>query len=179
MRDLIKTSKPDSKQVILIVKDCTSIYKGLDGAIGKPISYENYKSAVIISLNQNFLNPNGSNKIPENLIKNGANGMKKKSAPIERMEIEGDENYMPIGMLTMHSDKFRLKVRITSKTNKKKFKNSKGGEGEVFSIEMIDSNGDEIRGSFFNANSIKWFDTLAEGKVYSFENGSIRPPTYG
>lgn len=131
---------------------------------------------------KNYVNSNGGNKIPENLITKSANNTQaKKSNPVQRMDIENesDENYMAIAMISMHSDKFRIKARISSKSALKKFKNAKGGEGEVFSVELIDINGDEIRGSFFNTTSMKFFNDLVEGKVYSFENGSIRPSNYG
>lgn len=39
------------------------------------------------------------------------------------------------------------------------------GEGNLFSIDLLDEEGSEIKGTFFKAEANKWFDQLQEGQV--------------
>lgn len=39
------------------------------------------------------------------------------------------------------------------------------GEGRLFSIDILDEEGSEIRGTFFKEDADKWFDVVQEGKV--------------
>jgi replication factor A1 len=52
--------------------------------------------------------------------------------------------------------------------------NNNRGEGCVFSIELLDCLGGEIRGTFFNDEAKKFFDKLENGKCYVIRKGSIR-----
>lgn len=48
------------------------------------------------------------------------------------------------------------------------------GEGNLFSIDLLDEGGSEMRGTFFKADADKWFDQLQAGSVYSFQGGRIK-----
>lgn len=39
------------------------------------------------------------------------------------------------------------------------------GEGNLFSIDLLDEDGSEIRGTFFKADADKWHESLQEGQV--------------
>ncbi len=39
------------------------------------------------------------------------------------------------------------------------------GEGTLFSIDLLDEDGSEIRGTFFKADADKWHESLQEGLV--------------
>jgi replication factor A1 len=55
----------------------------------------------------------------------------------------------------------------------KRWSNAKG-EGVLFSIDLLDSTGGEIRGTFFKDACEKFFNVLEEGKVYSFSGGTLK-----
>lgn len=48
------------------------------------------------------------------------------------------------------------------------------GEGQLFSIDLLDEDGSEIRGTFFKADAEKWINVLTEGQVYSFNGGRVK-----
>jgi len=53
------------------------------------------------------------------------------------------------------------------------YKNARG-EGKLFSIELVDSEGGEIKGTFFNDVVDKFYDIVNEGDVYLFSKGQIK-----
>ena len=44
----------------------------------------------------------------------------------------------------------------------------------MFSIELVDEGGGEIRGTFFNEECEKWYPLMEEGIVYVFSGGRIK-----
>lgn len=63
--------------------------------------------------------------------------------------------------------------RITQKSSMRKWSNSRG-EGTLFSIDLLDEEGSEIKGTFFKAEAERWFDELQEGQVYRISGGKIK-----
>lgn len=57
-----------------------------------------------------------------------------------------------------------IKARITSKSDIRRWSNAKG-EGTLFSIDLLDNEGGEIRATFFKDACEKFFPVLEEGKV--------------
>lgn len=60
--------------------------------------------------------------------------------------------------------RWTIKARITSKSDIRRWSNAKG-EGTLFSIDLLDSDGGEIRATFFKEACDKFFPVLEEGKV--------------
>lgn len=48
------------------------------------------------------------------------------------------------------------------------------GEGTLFSIDLLDSAGGEIRATFFKDACEKWFPILEEQQVYTFSGGRLK-----
>ena len=69
---------------------------------------------------------------------------------------------MPFSTLTMMTDAWRIKGRVLKKSDMRTWKNAKG-TGTVFSIDLLDYQGNEIGASFFNDN--RFYDMLEVGKV--------------
>lgn len=49
------------------------------------------------------------------------------------------------------------------------------GEGKLFSIDLLDEHGGQIRATMFNDSADKFFPVLQEGKVYTFTRGNLKP----
>ncbi|KAG5366436.1 Replication factor A protein 1 [Yarrowia sp. B02] len=71
---------------------------------------------------------------------------------------------IPIERLSPYQNKWAIKARVTTKTDKKKYTNSKG-EGQLFNVTFIDETG-EIRATGFNQEVDKFYPMLEEGQVY-------------
>lgn len=79
---------------------------------------------------------------------------------------------MPILALNPFIYEWRIKVRVTRKYELRSWTNQ-SGTGEIFTVEMIDSRGDLIQGSFFNRLAIAFFPKVVQGRVYLVSNGQI------
>eukprot|EP00435_Cladocopium_sp_Y103_P023224 s3975_g5.t1 len=67
-------------------------------------------------------------------------------------------------------DNWRLIARVTQKSEKRNWKNTEK-EGTIFNVELVDENGVETRGVFFNKEADKFHPILQKGKLYSFYGG--------
>ena len=80
----------------------------------------------------------------------------------------------PIRALNPYSNRWTIKARVTHKSEKKSWKNAKG-EGTLFSIDLIDQDKTEIRGTFFKQACEEFFPKIAQGSVYYFSGGKLKP----
>ena len=48
------------------------------------------------------------------------------------------------------------------------------GEGTLFTVDLLDANGDEIRGTFFKEEADRFYDFIRKGMVYNFSGGKLR-----
>jgi replication factor A1 len=80
---------------------------------------------------------------------------------------------LPIAELSFIHARWTIKARVTSKSRVRKF--SKGNEeGKVFSIDLLDKFGGEIRATFFNQGADKYEELLQVGNCYVFSRGNIK-----
>lgn len=77
----------------------------------------------------------------------------------------------PIEGLNPYHNKWTLKARVISKSEKRKWSNSKG-EGQLFSVTLMDETG-EIKGTAFNNAVDHLYDVLEEGKVFYITKGKV------
>jgi len=84
-----------------------------------------------------------------------------------------DEGVVPISALSPYVSRWRIKARVTSKGDIRKFNNSRG-EGQFFKIELQDSSG-PITGTFFGKAVPVNFPRLQQSKVYYFSRGAVKP----
>jgi len=104
----------------------------------------------------------------------GAGGMSSSfnTKPIQRDN--SSQQVTPIRALNPYSNRWTLKARVTHKSEMKSWKNPKG-EGTLFSIDLIDQDKTEIRGTFFKEACQKFYGQIAQGSVYFFSGGKLKP----
>ncbi|CAM9133630.1 unnamed protein product [Ectocarpus fasciculatus] len=93
------------------------------------------------------------------------------SGPVQRQS--QDSVYMPISAINPYQNRWTIKARITKKDDMRTWNNARG-TGTLFSIDLLDEDGSEIKGTFFKAEADKWFQILQEGKVYAFSGGKVK-----
>jgi len=80
---------------------------------------------------------------------------------------------LPIGEISSYHTKWTIKARVTAKGQLRTF--SKGSSsGKVFSVDLLDKEGGEIRASFFNDAVDKFETTLQIGNCYVFSRGNVK-----
>lgn len=92
--------------------------------------------------------------------------------PIARNE--APPRIIPIAALNPYQGRWTIKARVTAKGELKHYNNPRG-DGKVFSFDLLDSDGGEIRVTCFNAVADQFFNQIEVGKVYLISKGSLRP----
>ena len=95
------------------------------------------------------------------------------SAPIVRSHEGTSLTTTPIDKLNMYQNKWTIQARLLSKSDVRTWSNAKG-EGSLFSVELLDSSGVDIRATFFKEAVDKFYTTLQVGSVYTWSNGKLK-----
>ncbi|KAI4379969.1 hypothetical protein MLD38_006205 [Melastoma candidum] len=87
---------------------------------------------------------------------------------------EAPARIIPISALNPYQGRWAIKARVTAKGDLRRYNNARG-DGKVFSFDLLDSDGGEIRVTCFNAVVDRFCDVIEVGKVYMISKGSLRP----
>lgn len=80
-----------------------------------------------------------------------------------------------VAALTPGIERWTLIARISRKNSVRKFNHkTKKGEGQLFSISLLDQGGDETRATFFGVAVDKFYEILQEGQTYNFSGGRVK-----
>ncbi|KAL3622870.1 Replication protein A 70 kDa DNA-binding subunit A [Castilleja foliolosa] len=90
------------------------------------------------------------------------------------MRNEAPARIIPIAALNPYQGRWAIKARVTAKGDLRRYNNARG-DGKVFSFDLLDSDGGEIRVTCFNAVVDRFYDTIEVGKVYVISKGSLKP----
>lgn len=77
-----------------------------------------------------------------------------------------------ISALNQYQNRWTIKARVTNKSDIRHWSNAKG-EGQLFSVELLDSSMD-IRATFFREAVDKFYHVLEVDKVYCFSGGKLK-----
>ncbi|KAG0479184.1 hypothetical protein HPP92_013903 [Vanilla planifolia] len=87
---------------------------------------------------------------------------------------ETSARIIPISALNPYQGKWTIKARVTSKGELRLYNNARG-DGKVFSFDLLDSDGGEIRATCFNMVADQFYNLIEIGKVYLISKGTLRP----
>lgn len=84
------------------------------------------------------------------------------------------EHFHPIASLNPYQRRWVIKARVTNKTDMKTWHNDRSGGGKLFSVDLLDAGGGQIRATMFNDAADKFFHVLQLNQVYMISNGSLK-----
>ncbi|XP_014501619.1 replication protein A 70 kDa DNA-binding subunit A [Vigna radiata var. radiata] len=90
------------------------------------------------------------------------------------MKNEAPARIIPIAALNPYQGRWAIKARVTAKGDLRRYNNARG-DGKVFSFDLLDSDGGEIRVTCFNAVVDRFYNVIEVGKVYMISKGSLKP----
>jgi replication factor A1 len=124
------------------------------------------------SNNSNTYSNNNNNTHNNPYGSSGSNSnYSRPSAPIMRSNAS-TKPITPIASLNMYQNKWTIKARVTNKGDIRHWSNAKG-EGQLFSIELLDASMD-IRATFFKEAVDKFHPMLEMNKIYSLSGGRMK-----
>lgn len=95
-------------------------------------------------------------------------------APIVRNQaLSSEAHFTPISALNPYANRWTIKARITNKGDIRTWSNARG-EGSLFSIDLLDASGVDIRATFFKEAVDKFYHLLEVDKVYTISGGRIK-----
>lgn len=91
------------------------------------------------------------------------------------MSVLASQPVFPISELSPYHRSWVIKARVTTKSAPRTFQRKGGGaDGKLFSVELLDAEGGQIRATFFNEGADTYQNMLVTGKVFFFSGGSLR-----
>ncbi|XVE99955.1 hypothetical protein REPUB_Repub03eG0244500 [Reevesia pubescens] len=87
---------------------------------------------------------------------------------------EAPPRIIPISALNPYQGRWTIKARVTKKGELRRYNNARG-EGKVFSFDLLDSDGGEIRVTCFNAVVDQFYNQIEAGKIYFISRGLLKP----
>ncbi|PON54858.1 Replication factor A protein [Parasponia andersonii] len=87
---------------------------------------------------------------------------------------EAPARIIPIAALNPYQGRWAIKSRVTAKGDLRRYNNARG-DGKVFSFDLLDSDGGEIRVTCFNAVVDRFYNAIEVGKVYLISKGNLKP----
>ncbi|CAI0441900.1 unnamed protein product [Linum tenue] len=87
---------------------------------------------------------------------------------------EAPARIIPISALNPYQGRWTIKARVTAKAEMRHYNNPRG-DGKVFSFDLLDSDGGEIRVTCFNAVADQFYSQIEVGSVYLISKGTLKP----
>lgn len=87
---------------------------------------------------------------------------------------EAPPRIIPIAALNPYQNRWTVKARVTAKGELRHYNNPRG-DGKVFSFDLLDSDGGEIRVTCFNAVADQFYNQIETSKVYLISRGTLKP----
>jgi len=120
-----------------------------------------------------YSNPYGSHAKNNNPYST-PNKQQQRNTPIVRTEGSlASRGITPIANLNVYQNRWTILARVTSKSDIRHWSNAKG-DGQLFSIELLDASDMNIKATFFKEAVDKFHPLLEEDKVYQLSGGRLK-----
>jgi replication factor A1 len=155
LKDFRTNKVPDGRKILIALK--MDVISPVSGRIGKPTDIE----------------APATPSTPLSGQKRKAPDQKQPPSQAQPQQQPQPHRVVAISELNVHVGRWAIKARVSKKSEMKLYSNNKG-DGKLFSVDFLDSEGGQIRATAFNAQADKFYDILHGGQVYLVQNGQIK-----
>ena len=125
------------------------------------------------STNSNPYSASGSPYSPENKRKYGGGNNTPNAPIVPQASSPGGTPITLISNLNLYQNGWTIKARVVSKSDIRTWSYPKG-EGSLFSIDLLDKSGIDIRVTMFKGACDKFYNFFQVGQVYTISGGRIK-----
>ncbi|PRP80659.1 replication protein A 70 kDa DNA-binding subunit [Planoprotostelium fungivorum] len=168
------TNNPVSGKQIILIFAVEIVNVPVDRVIGKPESrtpndYANQPNPAPAPAGPNRFQPQQQNSP----MKNNAVPQANYAQPQQQSFGANGEPITPIKRINLFNNKWMIKAKVMTKAPLKNWSKD-GRTGQLFSVDLIDADGGEIRASCFNETALKLEPILQEGQTYYISKGTLK-----
>ena len=170
---------------VLILLSLTPIGQGTVEPIGAPHNIEEHMDKLRAAGAQGAANTASITPLPPSAIKAPVAGYLQKqqagstafgpsSSITPASSASHPLQFHPISSLNPYQNRWTIKARVTAKSDVRTWHNTRG-EGKLFSVDLLDAQGGQIRATMFNDAVDKFYPLLSIDGVYTISKGLLKP----
>jgi replication factor A1 len=144
--------------------------KNIEGAPTTVINNNNNSSSSNNS-NDNNNNSNVKRKEPASAVTSSPVYTKRVTNPGH--DLSKVTNFHPISSLNLYQNRWVIKARVTAKSSIRTWSNKKG-EGKLFSVDLLDSSGGQLKATMFKDAVDKFHRIFEVDKVFIISKGTLK-----
>lgn len=148
---------------IVIILGVQVVDPGPGSSIGDPVNVENAKAPA-----QQVAAPAPA-AAP---VTSAPSYMTNKPAAAARSS-NSNQHFHPIASLNPYQSRWTIRARVTAKSDIRTWSNARG-TGKLFSVDLLDKQGGQIRATMFGDACDKFFQVFQENKVYTISRGNLK-----
>jgi len=158
----VKSANGGNRKVVIVL-ECTVVDPGPGSTIGTPKNVDSASTSAPAA---------APAPAPAPAPVASAPSFMNKQQPQMRSN-SSNQSFHPIASLNPYQNRWTIKARVTAKSDIRTWSNARG-EGKLFSIDLLDKQGGQIKATMFGDACDKFNQIFQENQVYTVSRGNLK-----